>query len=123
MVLENVKVKEGEAVGVCEVDGVESYPCGRTHIMGTADLGEVRVRRISRQKGVSKVSYGAKMVGAGEGGEARCTQGKRDSNRVFDIQLQIVVRSSNLYRPGEWGIFMFPYRKEIGFGNGPESIN
>ena len=66
MVLENVKVKEGEAVRVCEVDGVGSYPCGRTHVMGTADLGEARVQRISRQEGVSKVSYGVKRVGAGE---------------------------------------------------------
>lgn len=66
VVLENVKVKKGEAVRVCEVDGVGSYSCGGTHVMGTADLGEARVRRISRQKGVSKVSYGAKRVGAGE---------------------------------------------------------
>lgn len=66
VVLENVKVKEGEAVRVCEVDGVGSYPCGGTHVMSTADLGEVRVRRISRQNGVSKVSYEVKRVGAGE---------------------------------------------------------
>ena len=64
--MENMKIKKGEAVRVCEVDGVGSYPCGRTHVMGTADLGEVRVRRISRQKGVSKVFYGVKRVGAGE---------------------------------------------------------
>lgn len=57
MVLENAKVKEGEAVRVCEVDGVGSYQCSGTLVTSTADLGEVRVRRISRQKGVSKVSY------------------------------------------------------------------
>ena len=66
MVLENVKVKEGEAVRVCEVDGVGSYLCGGTHVMSTADLGEVRVQRISRQKGISKVFYEVKRVGSGE---------------------------------------------------------
>jgi len=66
VVLENAKVKEGEAVRVCEVDGVGSCPCDETLVTSTADLGEVRVRRISRQKGVSKASYEVKRVGAGE---------------------------------------------------------
>jgi len=51
---------------VYEVDGAGSHPCGGTLVTSTADLGEVRVRRISRQKGVSRVSYEVKRVGAGE---------------------------------------------------------
>lgn len=44
-------------VRVVEVDGVGAYPCGGTHLPTTCDVGEVVVRKISRQRGVSKISY------------------------------------------------------------------
>jgi Ser-tRNA(Ala) deacylase AlaX len=36
---------------------VEAYPCGGTHVADTSGVGKIIVRRISRQKGTSKVSY------------------------------------------------------------------
>ncbi|KZF24591.1 ThrRS/AlaRS common domain-containing protein [Xylona heveae TC161] len=44
-------------VRVVDVDGVGAYPCGGTHLPTTRDIGGVVVRKISRSKGVSKVSY------------------------------------------------------------------
>lgn len=44
-------------VRVVEVEGVGAYPCGGTHLPTTYDVGEVVVRKISRQKGISKISY------------------------------------------------------------------
>lgn len=50
-----------EAIGgvlrVVEIKGAGAYPCGGTHVLSTKDCGKVTVYKISRQKGVSKVSY------------------------------------------------------------------
>jgi Ser-tRNA(Ala) deacylase AlaX len=35
----------------------EAYPCGGTHVSDTSGVGKIVVRRISRQKGTSRVSY------------------------------------------------------------------
>jgi Ser-tRNA(Ala) deacylase AlaX len=35
----------------------EAYPCGGTHVADTSGVGAIIVRRISRQKGTTKVSY------------------------------------------------------------------
>lgn len=49
---------EGEVLfRVVEVEGLGAYPCGGTHLPTTADVGKVVVRKISRAKGKSKVSY------------------------------------------------------------------
>ena len=42
---------------VVDVDGLGAYPCGGTHLPTTGDVGKVVVRKISRQKGVTKISY------------------------------------------------------------------
>ena len=48
---------KGEKMRVVEVEGVGSYNCGGTHVTRTGDVGEIKIRKISRQKGISKVSY------------------------------------------------------------------
>lgn len=48
---------EGEKWRVVKIVGAEVYPCGGTHV-GTTDLcGETKVKKISRSKGTSRVSY------------------------------------------------------------------
>lgn len=46
-----------EVMRVVEIDGIGAYPCGGTHLPSTADVGPVVVRKIGRQKGVTKLSY------------------------------------------------------------------
>ena len=48
---------ESEPVRAVEVEGVGAYPCGGTHVDTTAGVGKVNVRKISRSKGVTKISY------------------------------------------------------------------
>jgi Ser-tRNA(Ala) deacylase AlaX len=49
---------EGEDLfRVVEVEGLGAYPCGGTHLPTTRDVGKVVIRKISRAKGKSKVSY------------------------------------------------------------------
>ncbi|TEA14965.1 Alanine--tRNA ligase [Colletotrichum sidae] len=47
----------GEKFRVVEIVGAEVYPCGGTHVDSTDLCGETTVRKISRSKGKSKVSY------------------------------------------------------------------
>ncbi|KAK4168763.1 alanyl-tRNA editing protein AlaX-L [Cladorrhinum sp. PSN259] len=54
---ENGKVKAGEKFRVVKIVGAEVYPCGGTHVDSTDLCGEVRVKKIGRSKGVSRVSY------------------------------------------------------------------
>lgn len=42
---------------VVKIVGAEVYPCGGTHVETTDLCGNVGVRKISRQKGTSRVSY------------------------------------------------------------------
>ncbi|KAL1969212.1 hypothetical protein VTN77DRAFT_466 [Rasamsonia byssochlamydoides] len=55
-----VTVPDDGLMRVVEVQGVGAYPCGGTHLPTTYDIGEVVVRKISRQKGISKISYEVK---------------------------------------------------------------
>ena len=49
---------EGEELGrVVEMVGMGSYPCGGTHVTDCSKVGKIEVRKISRSKGVSRVSY------------------------------------------------------------------
>ncbi|KAK4454744.1 Threonyl/alanyl tRNA synthetase [Podospora aff. communis PSN243] len=48
---------EGEKFRVVKIVGAETYPCGGTHVERTDLCGETKVRKISRGKGVSRVSY------------------------------------------------------------------
>jgi Ser-tRNA(Ala) deacylase AlaX len=42
---------------VVEMVGLGSYPCGGTHVGDCGGCGRIEVRKISRSKGVSRVSY------------------------------------------------------------------
>ncbi|KAF4175371.1 hypothetical protein CNMCM8927_008608 [Aspergillus lentulus] len=44
-------------IRVVDIEGAGAYPCGGTHLPTTQDIGRIIVRKISRQKGITKVSY------------------------------------------------------------------
>lgn len=50
-------IPDGEKVRVVEIVGAGACPCGGTHVLDTSQIESMQVRRISRQKGVSKISY------------------------------------------------------------------
>ncbi|KAH7104058.1 Threonyl/alanyl tRNA synthetase [Auriculariales sp. MPI-PUGE-AT-0066] len=47
----------GEKFRVVKIVGAETYPCGGTHVDTTDLCGETKVKKISRSKGTSRVSY------------------------------------------------------------------
>ncbi|KAK0943504.1 hypothetical protein LTR48_000204 [Friedmanniomyces endolithicus] len=48
---------ERTRIRVVDIVGAEVYPCGGTHVSSTKQCGKVTVKKISRQKGNSRVSY------------------------------------------------------------------
>ena len=50
-------VSPGEKFRVVNIIGAEVYPCGGTHVDTTDMCGETNVKKISRSKGKSRVSY------------------------------------------------------------------
>lgn len=48
---------EETRIRVVNIVGAEVYPCGGTHVPGTKGCGKVVVKKISRAKGNSRVSY------------------------------------------------------------------
>ncbi|KAK0889438.1 hypothetical protein LTR91_026277 [Friedmanniomyces endolithicus] len=48
---------ERTRIRVVDIVGSEVYPCGGTHVSSTKQCGKVTVKKISRQKGNSRVSY------------------------------------------------------------------
>lgn len=55
---EEFVLPEGEELGrVVEMEGMGSYPCGGTHVGDCSLVGKIEVKKISRSKGVSRVSY------------------------------------------------------------------
>ena len=55
---EGFALPEGETLGrVVEMEGLGSYPCGGTHVQDCSKVGKIEVKKISRSKGTSKVSY------------------------------------------------------------------
>ncbi|KAL8838842.1 MAG: hypothetical protein Q9170_001964 [Blastenia crenularia] len=57
-VAEGFQLPEGEVMGrVVEMEGLGSYPCGGTHVRDCSQVGKVEVKKISRSKGTSRVSY------------------------------------------------------------------
>jgi Ser-tRNA(Ala) deacylase AlaX len=55
---EGFELPEGETKGrVVEMVGLGAYPCGGTHVERCEEVGKIEVKKISRSKGVSKVSY------------------------------------------------------------------
>ncbi|KAI9740242.1 MAG: hypothetical protein M1834_004820 [Cirrosporium novae-zelandiae] len=57
IVPDNVALPDGELMRAVEIEGAGAYPCGGTHFPNTSDVGPIQIRKISRQKGRSKVSY------------------------------------------------------------------
>lgn len=47
----------GEKFRVVNIVGAEVYPCGGTHVDTTDLCGETKVKKVSRSKGTSRVSY------------------------------------------------------------------
>jgi Ser-tRNA(Ala) deacylase AlaX len=57
-VSEGFELPEGEELGrVVEMEGLGAYPCGGTHVTDCGLVGKIEVKKISRSKGVSRVSY------------------------------------------------------------------
>lgn len=55
---EDFVLPEGEERGrVVEMVGMGAYPCGGTHVGDCSLVGKIEVKKISRSKGVSRVSY------------------------------------------------------------------
>lgn len=52
-----MNMEEGEKFRVVKIVGAEIYPCGGTHVDGTKACGKTVVKKISRTKGTSRVSY------------------------------------------------------------------
>ncbi|CAG7919694.1 unnamed protein product [Penicillium olsonii] len=52
-----VAIPEGELVRAVDIVGAGAYPCGGTHVPDTGKVGKVTIKKISRSKGNSKVSY------------------------------------------------------------------
>lgn len=48
---------DGEKFRVVKIVGAETYPCGGTHVESTKLCGRTQVKKISRSKGTSRVSY------------------------------------------------------------------
>ncbi|EPE02420.1 alanyl-trna synthetase [Ophiostoma piceae UAMH 11346] len=51
---------DNEKWRVVRIVGAEVYPCGGTHVDTTAECGATTVTKISRSKGISRVSYALK---------------------------------------------------------------
>lgn len=50
-------MEDDEKFRVVEIVGAETYPCGGTHVDSTKLCGKTTVKKISRSKGTSRVSY------------------------------------------------------------------
>jgi alanyl-tRNA synthetase len=48
---------QDDLVRAVEIEGEGAYMCGGTHVKSTALVGKIRVRKIKRQQGVTRVSY------------------------------------------------------------------
>ncbi|KAI2641041.1 putative alanyl-tRNA synthetase [Xylaria nigripes] len=48
---------DDEKFRVVKIVGAEVYPCGGTHVDSTQHCGKTNVKKISRSKGISRVSY------------------------------------------------------------------
>lgn len=52
-----VELPPGEKWRVVKIVGAEAYPCGGTHVADSGACGNIGVKKISRSKGTSRVSY------------------------------------------------------------------
>lgn len=51
---------DGELLRAVDIVGAGAYPCGGTHVASTKLCGKITVRKISRSKGTSRISYETK---------------------------------------------------------------
>ncbi|KFH41894.1 Alanyl-tRNA editing protein AlaX-M-like protein [Hapsidospora chrysogenum ATCC 11550] len=54
---DTLHIPQGELARAVDIEGAGAYACGGTHMRTTGEVGRITVRKISRQKGISKVSY------------------------------------------------------------------
>lgn len=54
---EAVAIPEGELIRAVDIEGAGAYPCGGTHVPDSSRVGRVTIKKISRSKGNSKISY------------------------------------------------------------------
>ncbi|KND86910.1 Alanyl-tRNA editing protein AlaX-L [Tolypocladium ophioglossoides CBS 100239] len=52
-----IRGEDGGLVRAVGIEGAGAYPCGGTHVRDTSLVGKVTVKKISRSKGCSRVSY------------------------------------------------------------------
>ncbi len=52
-----IQDRDGGLTRAVDIEGAGAYPCGGTHVKDTSLVGKVKVRKISRSKGCSRVSY------------------------------------------------------------------
>ncbi|KAF2765434.1 ThrRS/AlaRS common domain-containing protein [Teratosphaeria nubilosa] len=57
LIVGNGNVAPGEKFRVVRIVGADTYPCGGTHVESTRGCGKTTVKKISRNKGTSRVSY------------------------------------------------------------------
>ncbi|KAJ5240177.1 hypothetical protein N7468_004796 [Penicillium chermesinum] len=53
---ERAKVGDGP-VRIVSIGGLDHNPCGGTHVETSGQVGSVTIRKISRQKGITRISY------------------------------------------------------------------
>jgi Ser-tRNA(Ala) deacylase AlaX len=83
VVSDNVVIPEGELVRAVDIEGAGAYPCGGTHVSDSSVVGRVHMRKISRQKGISKVSY--MPASRGVGGRRGCAVDPRGGSSLGGI--------------------------------------
>ncbi|KAJ5174472.1 uncharacterized protein N7482_000349 [Penicillium canariense] len=49
-------------IRVASIGGLDQNPCGGTHVLTTSLVGPITIRKISRQKGISRVSYEVPVI-------------------------------------------------------------
>ena len=55
--VEGLQIKGNGLVRIVKIGEIDASPCGGTHVSHTGLTGFITIRKISRQKGVSRVSY------------------------------------------------------------------
>ena len=54
---EKIADTDGQIYRAIEIEGYGAYACGGTHVHDTSGVGNIFVKKISRQKGTTRVSY------------------------------------------------------------------
>jgi len=56
-VMENGKHESGKPMRIMQVGGFADCPCGGTHIRNSAEIGTIKIRKITKKSGMIKISY------------------------------------------------------------------